>query len=152
MKRKFLAPVMSQSQDTWNQAFVGFNSDMDQKKPDQTVGAEKEWPNNSSHKPPLLDNKHEACAQIEECNDSATGDKNLSNVVDEKEQPRLGRKRSSSLSSLLQLKQILGEEIGDQSGKITLRRVSSIPLTNSRAMETQLEDGLLTTTLCSTEL
>lgn len=151
MKRKFLAPVMSQSQDTWNQAFVGFSPHMDQKKADQTVGAEKEWPNGSSHKPPLLDNKHEACAQNEERNDSAT-DKNSSNVVDEKERPRLGRKRSSSLSSLLQLKQILGEEISDQSGKITLRRVSSIPLTNSRAMETQLEDGLLTTTLCSTEL
>lgn len=76
--------------------------------------------------------------------------------IDEKdERPRIRRKRSSSLTSLVLLKQALGATGDDQYERIKLRRVSSIPCTyssGSAGEDTQLEDGLLTTTLCSTEL
>ena len=76
--------------------------------------------------------------------------------IDEKdERPKIRRKRSSSLSSLVLLKQDLGAPGFDQCEQIKLRRVSSIPWTyssGSAVYDTQLEDGLLTTTLCSTEL
>lgn len=70
------------------------------------------------------------------------------------ERPNIRRKRSSSLSSLVLLKQVLAATDGDQYDRIKLRRVSSIPCTCSSgaAEDTQLEDGLLTTTFCSTEL
>ena len=61
------------------------------------------------------------------------------------------RKRSSSLSSLAFLKQTLQLIIEDDKFEHSLRRVSSVPGTCNSG-ETQLEDGLLTTTLCSTEL
>lgn len=76
--------------------------------------------------------------------------------MDEKDaRPKIRRKRSSSLSSLVLLKQVLAATDGDQYERIKLRRVSSIPCTYSSGAaggDTQLEDGLLTTTLCSTEL
>lgn len=69
------------------------------------------------------------------------------------ERPKIRRKRSSSLSSLVLLKQVLAATDGDQYERIKLRRVSSIPCTySSGAADTQLEDGLLTTTFCSTDL
>lgn len=71
------------------------------------------------------------------------------------EKPKKRRKRSSSLSSLALLKQALQVINNDDTYDQKLRRVSSIPGTSSSGTaggETQLEDGLLTTTLCSTEL
>ena len=70
------------------------------------------------------------------------------------DRPKVRRKRSSSLSSLVLLKQVLEATDGNQYERIKLRRVSSIPCTyrSGAAEDTQLEDGLLTTTFCSTEL
>ena len=78
----------------------------------------------------------------------------VTEMGDKDERPKIRRKRSSSLSSLVLLKQALAATDGDQYERIKLRRVSSIPCTYSSgaAEDTQLEDGLLTTTLCSTEL
>ena len=78
----------------------------------------------------------------------------VTEMGDKDERPKIRRKRSSSLSSLVLLKQVLAATDGDQYERIKLRRVSSIPCTYSSgaAEDTQLEDGLLTTTFCSTEL
>lgn len=73
--------------------------------------------------------------------------------TDEKDERKreIRRKRSSSLSSLAFLKQTLQVITVDDKYEQKLRRVSSVPGTcNSGG--TQLEDGLLTTTFCSTEL
>lgn len=93
----------------------------------------------------------------EDCNQQPI--ENISESVTEidgkDERPKVRRKRSSSLSSLVLLKQELRTIYDDQYERSKLRRVSSIPGTNnsgSAGEETQLEDGLLTTTLCSTEL
>ena len=87
---------------------------------------------------------------IDNISESVTEDNN-----EKDERPKIRRKRSSSLSSLVLLKQYLGAAGDDQYERIKLRRVSSIPCTynsGSAGEDTQLEDGLLTTTLCSTEL
>lgn len=73
--------------------------------------------------------------------------------TDEKDERKreIRRKRSSSLSSLALLKQTLQLITVDDKYEQKLRRVSSVPGTCNSG-ETQLEDGLLTTTFCSTEL
>ena len=124
---------------------------MEKTSPDQTIYTAQEC-NNASSNNSVFENKRRARPQNQDGNDNPT-EKNSSSVADDKEEPpKPGRKRSSSLSNLRQLKQFLDEADSGQYEKIKLRRVSSIPLTNWGAQETQLEDGLLTTTLCSTEL
>lgn len=127
---------------------------MDQSKADQGATTKKECSDQPSNNPAVLQNTHKSCSQKQDGMNNPMDITISSTVKDDKdERPKLiRRKRSSSLGSLLQLKQFLGEAVGDQYDRIKLRRVSSIPITNSGGQETQLEDGLLTTTLCSTEL
>ena len=69
------------------------------------------------------------------------------------ERPKITRKRSSSLDSEVLRIHVYG---GVEQGELTkLRRFQSFsrkPHLGPGAAETKLEDGLLTTTLCSTEL
>ena len=123
---------------------------MEKSSPDQAIYTTKEC-NNASSNNTVLEIKRKGSPNQD--NNDNPMDKNSSSVVDDKEEPpKLGRKRSSSLSSLQQLRPFLDVVDSDQCERIKLRRVSSIPFTNWGAQETQLEDGLLTTTLCSTEL
>lgn len=124
---------------------------MEKTSPDQAIYTAQEC-NDAPSNNTVLENKRKAHSQNQDGDDSPT-EKNSSSVADDKEEPpKPGRKRSSSLSNLLQLKQFLDVADSGQCERIKLRRVSSIPLTNWGTQETQLEDGLLTTTLCSTEL
>ena len=97
-----------------------------------------------------VENKQKLCSQRQDSSQNSMADI-LSSVADKQDgKPKPVRKRSSSLSDLWQLKQFLED---NQYERIKLRRVSSIPMSSkSDEQETQLEDGLLTTTLCSTEL
>lgn len=87
-------------------------------------------------------------------NDESKQQPSVTEMGEKNERPKIRRKRSSSLSSLVLLKQVLAATDGDQYERIKLRRVSSIPCTYSSGAgeDTQLEDGLLTTTFCSTDL
>ena len=126
---------------------------MEEEKPSQETTATKECKHPSSNNHPVLENTDEICSQDQDSSNNHM-EKILSSVKggDREQRPKLGRKRSSSLSNLSQLKQFLEAE-SNQYERNKLRRVSSIPVTcNSGEQETQLEDGLLTTTLCSTEL
>lgn len=142
------------------------NSEMDDKPPDHAIitGKECVFENieDQTHSNAVLDRslqKSEKCGidLNEERNQQPIDNisKSVTEINEKDDRPKISRKRSSSLTSLILLKQALGATGDDQYERIKLRRVSSIPCTyssGSAGEDTQLEDGLLTTTLCSTEL
>lgn len=136
------------------------NSEMDDKPPDHVMIADKEcvFENSADQTQSnvALDRSLQKCGV--DFNEEGTkqlidtNSKSVTEMDEIDERPKIRRKRSSSLSSLVLLKQ---DTVDDQYDKIKLRRVSSIPCnysSGSTGGDTQLEDGLLTTTLCSTEL
>ena len=139
------------------------NSEMDDKPPDHAMITDKECVFENSadqiQSNVALDRSLQKCGVDfnEEGTEQLidTNSKSVTEMDEIDERPKIRRKRSSSLSSLVLLKQDLEATVDDQYDKIKLRRVSSIPCTYSSGSaggDTQLEDGLLTTTLCSTEL
>ena len=126
---------------------VGMN--LEQEIPGQVSTGLKECTKHQSNST-VMENKQKLCSQRQDSSQNTMA--NTSSSVADKQggKPKPVRKRSSSLSDLWQVKQFLED---NQYERIKLRRVSSIPMSSkSGEQETQLEDGLLTTTLCSTEL
>jgi len=148
-----ISVVISQIKDNRVQSLSSRAFNMDKKKPHEPETAQTKECIDPSSNNALLENANNSSSQNQDGHNDPTEKTPSPSVADNKdERPKIRRKRSSSLSSLLQLRQFL-ESDGDQCERIKLRRVSSIPMTyNSGEQETQLEDGLLTTTLCSTEL
>ena len=140
------------------------NSEMDDKPPDHAMITGKECvfenSDDQTQSNVALDRSLPKCGVDfdEECTEQLidTNSKSVTEIDEKDGRPLIRRKRSSSLSSLVLVKQGLEANVDCQYDKIKLRRVSSIPCTYSSgsagAGDTQLEDGLLTTTLCSTEL
>lgn len=140
----------------------GTNSEIGEKLPDHAIITDKDCPLENIDDQTQLSNGSDWSLQDrgvdlnEESNQQLTEStsESVTGVGEKEDRPILRRKRSSSLSSLVLLKQVLAATDGDQYERIKLRRVSSIPCTyrSGAPEETQLEDGLLTTTFCSTEL
>ena len=135
----------------------GTNSDIGDKLPDHATITEKDYVfENIDDQTQLSNIGSDGSLQNRgvDLNEESRQQPSMTEMGEKDERPKIRRKRSSSLSSLVLLKQVLAATDGEQYGRIKLRRVSSIPCTYSSgaAEDTQLEDGLLTTTFCSTEL
>lgn len=142
---------------------LGTNSKIGEKLPDHAIITDKDCAFGNIDDQSQLSNvgsngglKNRGADLNEESNQQPieSHSQSVTEMGDKDEKPKIRRKRSSSLSSLVLLKQVLAATDGDQYERIKLRRVSSIPCTygSGTAEDTQLEDGLLTTTFCSTEL